>query len=69
MSKEAEFGKWYLFCACRFCLLQIPIVEDPSEGKSKLTGPGRLLVNCPHCSKENEFGTHEVTAGRLERKQ
>ncbi len=68
MTEEAKSGEWYIGVSCKKCHKPIVLFHDPSKGKTRMTGPGKLQVTCPDpdCRHEALYGTDELWRGQLE---
>ena len=54
--------KWFMGVLCRKCAFPILLFEDPSDGKRKFTGGGKLRAPChrPECNHQDDYSTDEV---------
>jgi hypothetical protein len=57
---EVQSGKTYLGFYCAKCATPIPVAEDPSGGKVRFAGKGRLHLRCPKCSHEADYPADEA---------
>jgi hypothetical protein len=67
MSDTPSECEWYLGVACRKCFAPIILFADPSKGKLKVAGEGKLHVTCsnPNCRWEDDYGTDKVDHFRV----
>jgi hypothetical protein len=60
MAEKIEPGEWYLGPECKACKELFPVIHDPTKGKTKVGGPGRLQLRCPRCGHEAWYETREM---------
>jgi predicted RNA-binding Zn-ribbon protein involved in translation (DUF1610 family) len=65
---KTEFipGEHYLSVFCQKCGQIIPLFHDPSRGRIKFSGQGKLQTDCPHCGKKQKHRAPEVVSRRLD---
>ena len=67
MKEKSDAVEWYLGVACRKCYAPILLFLDPSKGKTKFAGEGKLSITCsnPNCRFESDYGTDKVDHFRV----
>jgi hypothetical protein len=58
-TKEVVSGEWYFGLKCEKCGKLLPAFHDPSRGKVKIAGAGRLSFECGRCRHRAEYGADD----------